>query len=502
MRWNRGQESGVSSQGRVCVHVPFRFARSSRFLRAFSGVAGTALVLLLLSVRAAEEKRLAVYSPQGTYWVSVVEREGKDYVKLTELLQPLGSLTAKWEGHKWKVRFQAAGQNEVEAEFRVGKRKAKVESKTVDLRSPFLAEGENGLAPVVGLGAMLSRMLPQVEFRENARRLFVGGTGTQFNAVLEGRAPPRLVLHFSARVNPQVATEPGRLRLLFTREPVIAAPGTQTFDDKVITSASYSESNGAAELTVRATEPLMATFGDAGETITIGPAPGAPVAALPPPVLPAPAPAPPSLPRAPEPAPRPARPRFLVVIDPGHGGEENGAMLSATLPEKEVTLAWARRLRAALEMQGITVILLRDTDVALSLEQRAVAANEAHPAVFITLHAASNGRGVRLYTARLRESPVPAGGLLPWNTAQAGFLPASRAVAAKVEEELAKRQVAVSTGSALLRPLTSVVTPAIALEVAPPGDKVEGLNSAAYQQSVCSAVAAAIAAVRGEEGRR
>lgn len=458
--------------------------------------------VLLLTATAAEEKRLSVYTPQGAYAVGVVEHEGKDYVGLMELLRPLGEVSAKRDGDKWKLRFQAAGRGEVEAEFRAGKAKAKVRGKSVELGAPFWLEGERGLAPVAGLGEVVTKMLPPpLEFHGNARRLFVGGVGTQFTAELQKGAPPRLLLHFSAPVSPAVSQEPGRLRLVFTRDPVTAPPASQQFEDKVITAASYSESNGAGELTVTGTAPLMASFSEGGRTITVAPAPQA--------QAPTPAPPPSAPPATPEtgqppaqpatstgPAPAAAGPRYLVVIDPGHGGEERGALLSASLAEKEVTLAWARKLRAALEKQGIAATLLRDGDVALTLEQRAAAANGVRAAVFVTLHAASNGHGVRVYTARLKPSPARPGEFLPWETAQAAFLEASRGVAAKVAEELGKRQIPVGAAPVFLRPLNNVAGPAIAIEVAPPGSEVEGLNSALYQQSVCSAIAAGIAAAR------
>lgn len=174
-------------------------------------------------------------------------------------------------------------------------------------------------------------------------------------------------------------------------------------------------------------------------------------------------------------------------------------MLSASLPEKEVTLAWARRLRAALDKQGIAAVLLRDADVALTLEQRAAAANSARPSVFVTLHAASNGRGVRVFTARLKPSSARSD-LLPWETAQAAFLGPSGALAGKIAEEVSKRQIPVGRAEVLLRPLNNVAGAALAIEVAPPDNNVAGLTSPLYQQAVCSAIAAGITAVR--EGLR
>ena len=58
--------------------------------------------------------------------------------------------------------------------------------------------------------------------------------------------------------------------MVFKRDPVVS-PGSQSisFDNKVITHASYSENNGDAELDVAANEPLMASFADDRKTIVI-----------------------------------------------------------------------------------------------------------------------------------------------------------------------------------------------------------------------------------------
>ena len=129
-------------------------------------------------------------------------------------------------------------------------------------RLPFLIENSRGLVPLNSLSALLPRFLGMpVNFHESARRLFVGDVGIQTSFRLDAGNPPRLALNFSAPVNPTISTEPGKLRMVFKRDPVVS-PGSQSisFDSKVITHASYSENNGDAELDVAANEPLMASF--------------------------------------------------------------------------------------------------------------------------------------------------------------------------------------------------------------------------------------------------
>lgn len=74
-----------------------------------------------------------------------------------------------------------------------------------------------------------------------------------------------------------------------------------------------------------------------------------------------------------------------VVIDPGHGGRDSGA-LAGKRREKEITLKAARLLAEKLRQKGFTVVLTRSGDVYLPLERRAKIANEAKGDLLISLH--------------------------------------------------------------------------------------------------------------------
>ncbi len=451
------------------------------------------LTIAALAAPAADDKRLSIYAPQASYAINVLERDGREYVPLLDVLASLGNASARQDGDKWKLKF-----NNTDSEFKNDRTKAKVNRKHVELAAPFVIESGRGLVPLRSLGMVLSHLARgPVEVRENARRVFIGGVATQYTTELQ-QPGPKLVLHFSAPVNPSIATEPGRLRMMFMREPVVASVGAQTFDDKTIRSANFSEHDSIAELTVHASAPLLATFSEQNRTITISPAPQARPQAAAPPASAPPAVAPQTQPGqegGPAPAAPVVRARATVVIDPGHGGEDRGAALSETLAEKDVALAWARRLRAALEQKGIPATLLREGDTSLSTDQRAALANAARPLVFVTLHAGTTGKGVRIFTAHLGESAPRAATFLPWDTAQAAFMDASRAVAGSLAAELTKRSIPVGTAPVLLRPLKNVAAPAVAIEVMPPAADVNGLLSGTYQQAVCTSLADGIAAV-------
>lgn len=472
-------------------------SRPRRFARLI--LVGAAIVsTLLLSDPSADQKRISIYSTAANYSLPVTERDGRDYVGLVEILDPLGPVNAKTDGQHWKLRYK-----NVDGEFTAGKTGAKIRGKDFDLSANFLLENRRGLVPLTSLSTLMPRFLGgPVTFHENGRRLFIGSVATQFSAELSKTTPPRLVMNFSSPVNPTISTEPGKLHMVFVREPLIP-PGLQTlnFDDKTISSAIYQESNGAAEVMVTGSASLMASFSNDRRTITITAAP--PTAQnqtqMPtPPVAPAnvaPIPVIPSIPTTPASARR-----FFAVVDASHGGDERGAALTDKLAEKDVTLAIARYLRQELESRGISVLMLRDSDTYLGLDQRAALANNVHPTVFISVHASSQGSGVRLYTALIPSGDENRGSFLAWDTAQSSFLTASQGALGSVASELQKKLVPVRTLVAPLRPLNNITAAALAVEVAPPGSDTIKLRLPDYQQFIASAVANGVAALRDRLG--
>lgn len=96
--------------------------------------------------------------------------------------------------------------------------------------------------------------------------------------------------------------------------------------------------------------------------------------------------------------------RPIVVIDPGHGGRDPGAVsVSGAVAEKQLTLALARELRDRLVERGrVRVALTRDSDRYLTLEERAGVARGLGASLFLSLHmdSAPNplARGASVYS--------------------------------------------------------------------------------------------------------
>lgn len=79
-----------------------------------------------------------------------------------------------------------------------------------------------------------------------------------------------------------------------------------------------------------------------------------------------------------------------IVIDPGHGGKDPGAIGRSGLREKDVCLDIAKRLKPILETSGFEVFLTRDYDTFIPLEKRAIFANQKNVDLFISIHANAN----------------------------------------------------------------------------------------------------------------
>jgi N-acetylmuramoyl-L-alanine amidase len=153
-----------------------------------------------------------------------------------------------------------------------------------------------------------------------------------------------------------------------------------------------------------------------------------------------------------------------IVIDPGHGGSEEGARGPSGALEKQITLSVARRLKGALEARlGVRVILTRDSDATMALDERAAVANNNKADLLISLHANASPRtgvaGAEVYYLSLDDYgdaaaraaradkdslPVFGGGtrdieLIPWDLAQARHINESAALAQSIEASLRER---------------------------------------------------------------
>lgn len=91
---------------------------------------------------------------------------------------------------------------------------------------------------------------------------------------------------------------------------------------------------------------------------------------------------------APQPLSRAVLPLSIktIVIDPGHGGTQTGAISDSGMAEKEITLDVALRLRRLMEKSPFEVFLTRQTDQTIPLEKRVAFANSKNADLFVSIH--------------------------------------------------------------------------------------------------------------------
>lgn len=228
----------------------------------------------------------------------------------------------------------------------------------------------------------------------------------------------------------------------------------------------------------------------------------------------------------PAPAPATTSPGLTIVIDAGHGGGETGAIGSGGIYEKDITLQIARRLAASIPrfLSG-RVVLTRDSDNAISLDDRTAVANHEKADLFLSIHANSSrvagARGSETYYLSLeasdklsqevasRENQIATTPTTPattsrgpdldfilWDLAQSAHLKESSELAEAIQEELNVLSGTENRGikQAPFRVLVGATMPAVLVETAfiSNPEEEKKLASPAFQQSVAEAIAKAV----------
>ena len=215
-------------------------------------------------------------------------------------------------------------------------------------------------------------------------------------------------------------------------------------------------------------------------------------------------------PAQPQRAPIPDRPspRFVVVLDAAHGGDDSGGQVGASVAEKNVTLDLSVRLRSLLTARGFQVVTTREGNVNLSNDTRAQIANRAGSgagaAACISLHATETGAGVHIFVSSL--APAAPSRFLAWKTAQSAYVTRSLKLASVVNSALERDSdagpIAANLARTSLPGVESMACPAVALEIAPiRGDDhkvVTDVTDTQYQTQVVEALAAAMLEWRTE----
>lgn len=372
---------------------------------------------------------------------------------------------------------------------------ASVNGRVVTLPAPPVRSGRRWLVPLEFLPRALAPLLEtRVDLRRPSRLLIVGDVAVpRVTARIDAAGPPtRATLEIAPAAPVRVTREGNRVVARIDADALdLGLPGE---GGGLVTGFRPGDQPTSIFVVLddRAGNTRFTPADSGGVTrvaIEVAPAAATETAAAPP---------------APTPAPsEPAAPPLLnvsrsvlqtIAIDPGHGGADAGVHPSGGAEEKQITLQVARRLRTLIEMKlGVRVIMTRDDDTLVSLDDRAAAANNSKADLFLSLHLnaspVTSVAGAEVFHLRLdREGedarraaeteavtlPVLGGAtrsidVIQWDLAQVRHVDQSSAFAAILEDSLRGAKVKMAARprqDAPIRLLTSVNMPAALIEMA------------------------------------
>ena len=488
------------------------------------------LVLLLTALSQAQGTQsptapLSLISREGRRAIPTTVANGREFVALDDVASIFqisfredtlaGGLTVTYKGRTIVVSTNQP--------------LASVSGRAVSLSTPAARIGNRWSVPIDFFSSALSLIYDgRIELRRASRLLIVGDLRVPRVTVrIDSAGPPtRATIEIAPATRTSVVTEPGRLVIRLEAdalEATVPRDGAGLIDQfrvgeepTTVTIALADRAGPARAVPVEIDGMTRFQIDVASQVPTAETAAptSAPVEALPPPV-------------------EVRSVLGTIVIDPGHGGEDVGVRGRNGSEEKALTLAVAQRVKALIESRlGIRVILTRDGDRGVGLDERAATANNNKAGLFLSLHLnaspVATSAGAEVVHSRVdrgggdRGAPeddtvvLPVFGgttravdLIRWDLAQARHADTSAAFAEILAEHLRER---VKMGARPrrdlpLRVLTSVNMPAVLVEMAylSNADQEKLAQSDAYQVSVAQSILDAVLQFRtyleGREGR-
>jgi len=460
--------------------------------------------------------RARLRSPSGEKSISIVQMDGLTFVAADEVAAALGgTVTPDSQGFKIVL-------NGIEGVFGTDSRFGVVKEELIEMPAvPALIDGRpfvpwqffQGYLRASGLDVAWEPAEKVLTIApERAETLTV----SMSVVALEGFS--KLVIQLSGKADYTLTREPGRY-IVRLRNPLRAAFTEQTFENPHISRVVI----GANEVIINLTgESVVADSYKLDNPYRVvldlrkGVAPVVPPAT-----------------RPGFGSPRSNDPPGIrtIVLDPGHGGKEVGAIGPNGIMEKDMTLAICQRLATLLNQRlGARVILTRTDDSVISLDQRTAIANQYKADLFLSVHANASllrgARGSETYFLSLdasddlarkaaeRENELSASAsqaaqgassdlrLILWDLAQQDYLKESSRLAELVQEEMSKATGVQNRGvkQAPFKVLVGATMPAALLEVGfiSNPDEETKLKDQGYQSALAISIANAIDRYKGE----
>jgi N-acetylmuramoyl-L-alanine amidase len=486
---------------------------------AFFSVGVTAAFLIALaaalSSQTAPPPALSLLSKDGRRALPIALVADQEFVALDDLAaafqltvreESLGAVTVSYKGKTIVLTPDQA--------------LASVSGRLVSLPAPPARNGRRWLVPVEFISRALSLIYDtRLDLRKPSHLLVIGDLRVPRITVRYDPlgASGRLTIDATPRATSTVTQEAEHLTIKFDADaldasnpplPSSGSPGL-ILSVRLVDATTMAVDLGprvagfkAASQPVDATMRLAIDF-VAAQTDAAAPAPPQP---------------PPDLPPA---FGQPASTFRTIAIDAGHGGDDEGVKSAGGAKEKDLTLAVARRVKSVIEARlGLRVLLTRDDDRSVPVDERTSVANNNKADLFISLHANGSMRpttaGAMIYLAAFDKDAAQAAGgservptfgggsreieLVPWDLAQTRHLDQSAAFADLLEQAfhdrvpLAERPL----DRAPLRVLESANMPAVLVELGylTNPDQATLLAGDAFQNGVVQALFDAVVKFR------
>lgn len=452
----------------------FSVAATAAFLIAFAAA---------LSSQSAQPPALSLLSKDGRRALPIALVADQEFVALDDLAaafqltvreESLGAVTVSYKGKTIVLTPDQA--------------LASVSGRLVSLPAPPARNGRRWLVPVEFISRALSLIYDaRLDLRKPSRLLVIGDLRVPRITVRYDPlgAAGRLTIDATPRATATVTQEAEHLSIKFDADaldapnpplPSPSSPGlilsvrivdaTTMAVDLGPRVAGFKATSQPVDTTMRLVIDLVAAQTDAA--------------------APAPPPPPPDLPPA---FGQPVSTFRTIAIDPGHGGDDEGVKSADGSKEKDLTLAIARRVKSVIEARlGLRVLLTRDDDRSVPVDERTSVANNNKADLFISLHANGSMRpataGAAIYVAAFDKDaaqasagggervPTFGGGsreieLVPWDLAQTRHLDESAVFADLLERAFHDRVTLAARpiDRAPLRVLESANMPAVLVEL-------------------------------------
>jgi N-acetylmuramoyl-L-alanine amidase len=433
------------------------------------------------AVLVSQQPPLAVLSAAGRKTLATTAVGEQEYVALDDLAS-MFQLTMRDEpggmvavGYKGKTILLTPDQPLGSAGGRV-----------FSLPAPIVRSNRRWLAPVDFIGRALPLIYDQkLTLRRPSHLVIVGDlrvprVQVRFDAI--GSNGGRLIVDATPKATSTISQDGDQLLVQFDADAIDLAGAGAALQGRLVDATTMAftigPKFGGFRVTTQASDTSMR------QTIDLVPSgqPQAPDVA-PPPSLPAP-----DLTSLNSP-PAGAVLR-TIAIDAGHGGDDEGAHGVEGTKEKDVTLAVARKLKTALETRlGVRVLLTRDEDRNVGIDDRTAVANNGKADLFISLHANASWRpslaGATVLTATFEHQAEQAARALPpelvpaingaprdiefipWDSAQIPHLDQSAMLAHAIHDHFMGHVPisAKSVDTATLRVLEPANMPAVLIEM-------------------------------------